>query len=148
MKETTKSKTEKKKQMQSRKQDNKLEDERKKEKNANRKSSPLILGHVIVLALFSLDCTWIMHRASLVSQQSRVRLHCRSCRRHGFNLWVGEDPLEVGAATHSGILAWRIHGQRSLLGYSPQSHKESDMTEAAQHARMYVLCIIHTHIMP
>ena len=27
---------------------------------------------------------------------------------------------------HSGILAWRIHGQRSLVGYSPQGHKESD----------------------
>ena len=25
-----------------------------------------------------------------------------------------EDPLEEGMATHSSILAWRIHGQRSL----------------------------------
>ena len=35
--------------------------------------------------------------------------------------WVrslgGEDPLEKGMATHSSILAWRIHGQMSLLGY-------------------------------
>ena len=30
-----------------------------------------------------------------------------------------EDPLEEGMATHSGILAWRIHGQRNLSGYSP-----------------------------
>ena len=29
------------------------------------------------------------------------------------------DPLEKGMATHSSILAWRIHGQRSLVGYSP-----------------------------
>ena len=27
-----------------------------------------------------------------------------------------EDPLEEGMATHSSILAWRIHGQRSLVG--------------------------------
>ena len=40
-----------------------------------------------------------------------------------------KDPLEKGMATHSSILAWRIHGQRSLVGYSPQGHKESDMTE-------------------
>ena len=40
-----------------------------------------------------------------------------------------EDPLEKGMATHSIILAWRIHGQRSLMGYSPWGHKESDMTE-------------------
>ena len=40
-----------------------------------------------------------------------------------------EDPLEEGMATHSNILAWRIHGQRSLLGYSTWGHKELDMTE-------------------
>ena len=27
-----------------------------------------------------------------------------------------EDPLEKGMATHSSILAWRIPGQRSLVG--------------------------------
>ena len=32
-------------------------------------------------------------------------------------------------ATHSTILAWKCHGQRSLAGYSPWSHKESDRTE-------------------
>ena len=32
-----------------------------------------------------------------------------------------EDPLEKGMATHSSILAWRIH--------SPWGHKELDMTE-------------------
>ena len=26
-----------------------------------------------------------------------------------------------------------FHGQRSLVGYSPKGHKESDMTEATQH---------------
>ena len=30
-----------------------------------------------------------------------------------------EDPLEKGVATHSSIPAWRIHGQWSLVGYSP-----------------------------
>ena len=32
-------------------------------------------------------------------------------------------------ATRSSILAWKFHGQRSLTGYSPWGHKESDMTE-------------------
>ena len=27
-----------------------------------------------------------------------------------------EDPLEKGMATHSSILAWRNHGQKSLVG--------------------------------
>ena len=37
--------------------------------------------------------------------------------------------LEKEMATHSSILAWRIHGGRSLVGYSPWGHKESDTTE-------------------
>ena len=37
-----------------------------------------------------------------------------------------EDPLEEEMATNSSILAWEIHGQRSLMGYSC---KESDTTE-------------------
>ena len=32
-------------------------------------------------------------------------------------------------ATHSSILAWRIHGERSLVGYSPWSREELDTTE-------------------
>ena len=46
-----------------------------------------------------------------------------------------EEPLEEGVATHSSILAWRISGQRRLVGYSPEGHRV--MTEATQHT--------HTH---
>ena len=34
-----------------------------------------------------------------------------------------DDPLEKEMATHSSVLAWEIHGQRSLVGYSPWSHR-------------------------
>ena len=40
-----------------------------------------------------------------------------------------EVPLEKGIAIHSSILAWRIHRQRSLAGYSLWGRKESDTTE-------------------
>ena len=40
-----------------------------------------------------------------------------------------EDPLEEGMGTHSSILAWKIHGERSLAGYSPWGRKESGATE-------------------
>ena len=39
--------------------------------------------------------------------------------------------LGDGMVTHSSILAWRIHGQRSLEGYSSMGRKESDMTKCA-----------------
>ena len=40
-----------------------------------------------------------------------------------------DDSLEKGMATHSSILAGELHGQKSLAGYSPRDHKESDNTE-------------------
>ena len=39
-----------------------------------------------------------------------------------------KDPLEKEMATHSSILAWKYHGQRSLVVYSTWDHKELDMT--------------------
>ena len=35
----------------------------------------------------------------------------------------GEDPLEEGMATHSTFLPGEHHGQRRLVGYSPQGKK-------------------------
>ena len=37
-----------------------------------------------------------------------------------------EVPLEKEMATHSNILAWETHGQRSLVGYNPQGCTELD----------------------
>ena len=37
-----------------------------------------------------------------------------------------EGPLEEEVATHSRILAWRSHGQRSLAGCSPRGCEELD----------------------
>ena len=34
------------------------------------------------------------------------------------------------------FLPGESHGQRSLVGYSPKGHKESDMTEETEHVRM------------
>ena len=58
-------------------------------------------------------------------------------------MWVGslgwEDPLEEGMATHSSILAWRIPWTEILVGYSPWSCKESDMTEQLRTAQLNLL---------
>ena len=48
----------------------------------------------------------------------------------GIKSLAQEDPLEKEMTTHSSITAWEFHGQRSLVGYSPWGHKESDTTEA------------------
>ena len=40
-----------------------------------------------------------------------------------------EDSLEKETAPTPVFLPGEFHGQRSLAGYSPWGHKESDMTE-------------------
>ena len=39
-----------------------------------------------------------------------------------------EDPLQKGMAPHFSMPG-EVHGQRSLVGYSPWDHKDSDTTE-------------------
>ena len=45
-----------------------------------------------------------------------------------------EDPLEEGTATHFSILAWRIPWTEEPGGLQFTDSKESDTTEATEHA--------------
>ena len=47
-----------------------------------------------------------------------------------------EDSLEECMALQYSCLE-NPHGQRSLAGYGPQGHTESDMAKATQHARTH-----------
>ena len=52
-------------------------------------------------------------------------------------------------ATHASILAGKFQGQRSLAGYSPWGHKESDMTEQLSMTSSYLqspFCYINPEI--
>ena len=40
-----------------------------------------------------------------------------------------KDPLEKAMATHSSVLAWKFHGQRSLLGYSPRTLSRTRLSD-------------------
>ena len=44
-----------------------------------------------------------------------------------------EEEMEEEMATLSGILYGKFHGRRSLMGYSPRSRKELDITENLIH---------------
>ena len=61
--------------------------------------------------------------------------------RCGFDSWVRKIPLEKEMATHSSILAGKLHGQSSLVGYSPRGHKESDVTEHNTQPATYAACL-------
>ena len=46
-------------------------------------------------------------------------------------LWGSQQGTKE-MATHTNILAWKIHGQRRLVGYSPWGCRESDTTEVTE----------------
>ena len=54
-------------------------------------------------------------------------------KRHRFNPWVGEIPWRREWQPTPVFLPGEFHRQRSLVGYSPWGHKESDMTDATYH---------------
>ena len=51
------------------------------------------------------------------------------CGRPRFEPWVGNIPWRREWLPTPVFLPGAFHGQRSLVGYSPWGHKESDMTE-------------------
>ena len=63
-----------------------------------------------------------------------------------YEIWVQslgwEDPLEEGMATHFSLLPGESHGQRSLESYSPQGHKELDMTERLSTHALFMFMIL------
>ena len=65
---------------------------------------------------------------------------CRRCERRGFNRWVGKILWRRAWQPTPIFLPGESQGQRSLVGYSPRGHKESDMTEATLHTHT------HTHM--
>ena len=59
---------------------------------------------------------------------------------------VGSIPESVGKINRmrawqptSAFLPGESHGQRSLVGYSPWGHQESDMTEVTKHTHLYIV---------
>ena len=55
----------------------------------------------------------------------------RSHRRCEFDPWVGKIPLRRAWQPTPIFLSGESHGERSLEGYSPWYHTESDTTEGA-----------------
>ena len=66
---------------------------------------------------------------------------CCQCRRHKrckFNPWVGKIQYSRKWQPTLVLLPGKFHGQGSLVGYSPQGYKESDMTEHT-HTQVHII---------
>ena len=65
----------------------------------------------------------------------------RRQKRTGFDPWVRKIPWRRKwqlALPFMVFLSGESHGQRSLEGYGPWGHKESDTTDATSHVRTYL----------
>ena len=77
---------------------------------------------------------WVLLRHNSKHTKGLPRWHsgkestCQ-CRRHGFKPWVRKISWSRKWQLIPVFLPGKFHGQRSLAGYNPWGHKESDMTE-------------------
>ena len=60
-------------------------------------------------------------------------------RDKGFDPWVRKVPWRRKWLPTPVILPGKSHGQRSLEGYSPWGHRESDTTETTYHTYTQVV---------
>ena len=58
---------------------------------------------------------------------------CLQCKKHGFNPWVGKIPWGREWQPTPIFLPGKSQGQKSVAGYSPWGHTESDTTERLNH---------------
>ena len=69
---------------------------------------------------------------------------CLQCRRPRFDPWVRKIPWRREWQPTSVFLLGDFHGQRSLTGYIPCSHKESDTTEQSTHRQFQDSLVLRT----
>ena len=115
-----------------------------KEQQLSPKSGGHLPGGPVVKTLLPLQGTGVQ---SLVGEPACHKMHSKNhflkatggacgkepacqCRRRGFHPWVGKIPWRRARQPTPVFLPGESHGQRSLVGYSLQSRKESDTTEA------------------
>ena len=87
----------------------------------------------------SLLFTWGQTMTSLVAQTVKL---CLQCGRPRFDPWFGKILWRRKWQPTPVLLPGKSHGQKSVVGYSPWGHQESDMTERL-HFLSYFLSLVN-----
>ena len=82
---------------------------------------------------FSFYIRSLIHQGLPCGSDSTWVWVCLQCRGSGFNPWVGKIPWRREWQSTPVFWPGKSHGWRSLAGYSPCGHKESDTTEQLTH---------------
>ena len=67
---------------------------------------------------------------------------CRRHKRCRFNTWVKKIPCSRKWQPTPVFLPGEFHGPRSLTGYNPWGCKESNTTEATEHALIFKATVL------
>ena len=98
-------------------------------------------GHILCLpapsSVFALHCGNVMGLPQWLSR-SRTHLQCRRCR---FNPWVRKISWKRAWQPTPVFLPGESHGQRSLVGFGPWRHKESDTLKWLSTWKMFYIYI-------
>ena len=71
-----------------------------------------------------------------------VACRCRTPKRQEFDPWVGKIPWRRKWQLTPVFLPGGSHGQRVLVGCSPQGHEESNMTEHTTQQLIYSVVLV------
>ena len=99
----------------------------------------IVLGWGPLLGLYGgafLDIFFSMFKLSWCLSGKEYACQYRRHKRCEFNPWVGKMPWRRAWQPSPIFLPGESHGERSLVGYSPWGHKESDKAEVTQHTHI------------
>ena len=92
----------------------------------------------------------LLHHSWGFSGGSAVKnpLQCKRCRRHMYHPWVRKIPWRRPWQPTPVFLPGESHGQRSLVGYSPQGHRRArqNLATKQQHNTYIMLCIPYIYL--
>ena len=84
---------------------------------------------VINIQSIVLVCSFIYNLFTIHWSGKELTYQYRRHKRFGFALWARKIPWRRAWQPTPLFLPGESHGQSNLAGYSPQGHKELDMTE-------------------
>ena len=76
----------------------------------------------------------IWRTSQVVPSGKEPACQCRRNERHGFNPWVRKIPWRRAWQPTPVFFRGESHRQRTLAGYSPQSHKQTILKQFSTHA--------------
>ena len=87
------------------------------------------IWHRVITQVLLYGCSTIGHQTLRIFPVGSDIKNLPACRTSRFDPWVGKIPWRRKWESTPVFLPAELHGQRSLVGYSPQGHKQLDRME-------------------